>query len=231
MTSPVPSRSLKLSLEEATSEYQNQLFESPGASLLLERGIDHKTIEHFRLGYVSNPLSGDEDYKGYLSIPYITVSGVVALRFKRVGNYGPKVLSRSLAVSRPYNVGALKKSVPIFLAEGEPDTWAAFQCGLYVVGIPGVETWNEDTGPVWARMFRFCSRVEGGPGLYILQQGDTKILREDKTAAQMMSDRIRANISAEVIEFPDGYDVDSMRQEFGEQYVREWVGLDGGRAG
>lgn len=227
MTSPVPSRSLKESLEEATNEYQNQLLGSPGASLLSQRGIDHQTIEHFRLGYVSTPISGDESYKGYLSIPYITVSGVVALRFKRIGDRGPKVLSREGAISRPYNVGALKKSVPIFLTEGEPDTWAAFQCGLYVVGIPGVETWER----LWSRMFRFCSRQEGGPGLYLLQQGDTKILREDKTAAQLLSDKVRQDLAAEVIEFPDGHDVDSMRQEFGEQYVREWVGLDGGRAG
>lgn len=228
MTSPVPSRSLKQSLEEATSEYQNQLAGSPGASLLSQRGIDHQTIEHFRLGYVSTPISGDEGYTGYISIPYITVSGIVSLRFKRVTGSGPKALAYEGSIARPYNIGALAKRGPMFIAEGEPDTWIARQCGLSTTGVSGVDSWKS----VWGRAFRFCSRSEGGAGLYILQQGDTEPVRqigEDWfTAAELLTRSIKESLpGAETIKFPPNEDVNSLFLKHGAQALRGWVGLSG----
>lgn len=194
-------------------------------------------MEHFRLGYVASPIGGDSDdgdkrYKGYLTIPYITVSGVAGLRFKRVSGDGPKALAYDGSIARPYNVGALSLRGPIFFAEGEPDTWAAHQSGLNVIGFPGVDTWKR----IWARGFRFLSTVEGGPGLYILEQGDTENMTKIKdgkkidlgyTPAQLLSDTIRKDLEgAKPIPFPPGMDVNDMLRKEGPAAVRDWVGLD-----
>lgn len=151
MTYDVPSRSSKNLLESRTAEYQNQLPGSPGESLLLERGLTEETIAHFRLGYVADPYQGEEMYKGRISIPYTTISGVVAIRYRMVELSEKKFLSQSGCSPRPYNVDCLKRAPFIIITEGEPDTWICHQMGFPSVGIPGVETWES----VWARLLRF----------------------------------------------------------------------------
>lgn len=160
MTYDVPSRSLKNSLESRTAKYQSQLAGSPGESLLSARGLTAETMTHFRLGYVDEPVQGDEAYQGRISIPYLTVSGVVALRYRMVETSDKKFLNQSGCGHRPYNVDGLKRAPFIILTEGEPDTWICHQMGFKSIAIPGSDTWEA----VWSRLFRFrkvCMFADG----------------------------------------------------------------------
>ena len=152
MTYDVPSRSLKNLLEEHTTEYQSQLSGSPGESHLLERGVTPEAIQHFRLGYVGEPAQGDDYYRGRISIPYTTVTGVVSIRFRSLEvDPEKKYLTVQGESARPYNVDCLKKAKLLILTEGEIDTIICWQMGLASLGIPGADAWN----PLWARFLRF----------------------------------------------------------------------------
>lgn len=218
-TSPVPSNATRELLEIAAVEYASQLPGSPGESLLFSREITTKTMEAFRLGYVRTPISGHEKYAGRLAIPYITKSGLVGMRFKRVSEgKGFKVLGWEGLPNLPYNVQALSIDGPLFIVEGEPDLWSAYECGLSAVCIPGVDSWK----PSWHRLFRDFQDIR------VLEQGDTTILEGQKvTAAQKLTRDIRASgVFFTTFEFPDGEDVNSMLMKQGREAVREFVGIE-----
>lgn len=201
---------MKNGLEISTAEYAGQLSGSPGEVALSDRGITKETQAAFRLGYVESPLTGDESYRGYITIPYLTVSGVVSMRYRRVAqDDGPKYLSTHGEQARPYNVGSLNSEVgPYFITEGEMDAIIGAQSGLLTVGFPGAQSWRA----VFGRLFRFRT-------VFVLADGDD--------AGRMFADTVRKSIEgAKVIEMHPGGDVNSMYLEHGEQYLREWVGLD-----
>lgn len=220
MISPVPSRSTRESLEIAAVEYRSQLPGSPGESLLLERMISPKTQGAFELGYVESPISGHEKYRGMLTIPYRTAAGLVGMRFKRVAGEGGKAKAWEGLPTLPYDVGSLSRSGPLFIVEGEPDRWAAFECGLNAVGIPGVDAWK----PTWSRLFR------NFPDIRVLEQGDVNLLEgQNVTAAQKLTRDIRASgVFFSTIEFPRLEDVNSMLIKDGKEAVREFVGMEDG---
>jgi hypothetical protein len=185
----------------------------------LERKIDPSVIEDLKLGYVESPLNEEhEKYSGYIAIPYLTRAGPVGLRFKRTTTYGAKALAFEGTQALPYNVAALSKSGPLFVVEGEPDTWAALSAGLNAVGIPGVESWK----PLWRRLFR------NHPDVRILQQGDTKIpAGKTHTAAVGLTRAIKSSgVFASTIAFPDNEDVNSMLIDKGQDALRAYCGLD-----
>ena len=214
MTSPVPSKSSKELSEEHTAEYQRQLPGSLGESTLLARGLTNETIEHFRLGYVSSPISGHEMFQGRIAIPYQTVSGIVAMRFKRVGEDGPKMLVPVGDQGRPYNVSALSKSGPLFVVEGEPDTWIGWQCGMLTLGFPGAKSWK--------KLYR---RILMHWNVTILADGDEA---GQQFAQQVAKDIHGAAMRTKIISFPDGEDLGSMFLQYGgSDGIREWLGIDG----
>ena len=200
----VPSRSSKNLLEKATAEYQNQLPGSPGESHLLARGISQQSIEHFRLGYVNSPISGDERYKGRLSIPYLTVTGVVTMRFRTTTDEDPKYLSVSGDPGRPFNVADLSGSA-IFLTEGEIDAITLHQMGYASLGIPGATQWNS----LYCRLLRFRRT-------YLLADGD----KAGRDFAEAVGSDIRG---LTVLHMPSGEDVNSMFVNKGISYFEELI--------
>jgi DNA primase len=208
----VPSRSSKELLETNTAEYQRQLKGSPGESTLLARGLTPQTIQNFRLGYVDSPISGDEMYKNRITIPYQTVSGIVSMRFKLVDGDGPKMLVHPGEQGRPYNVGALSGSGPLFIVEGEPDVWIGWQCGLLTLGFPGAKTWKK----IYRR---------------ILMHWDVTILADGDEPGLELAEEIAKDIRGvakrqKIISFPKGEDLNSMFLEYGSTGIREWLGID-----
>lgn len=132
------------------------------------------------------------------------------MRYRRVAqDDGPKYLSTHGEQARPYNVGSLNSEVgPYFITEGEMDAIIGAQSGLLTVGFPGAQSWRA----VFGRLFRFRT-------VFVLADGDD--------AGRMFADTVRKSIEgAKVIEMHPGGDVNSMYLEHGEQYLREWVGLD-----
>lgn len=136
------SASIKKSLEIATSAYESQLQGDP-RQYLQERGISPGSISAFRLGFVSEPISGHEQYRGCISIPYLGPSGVYGLRFRSLLGDGPKYLGLSGMQTRLFNVRDIADSGDtICITEGEFDTIILKECGLYSVGVPGADTWK-----------------------------------------------------------------------------------------
>lgn len=147
MTTTLPSQSVKNVLERAAQHYSAALSGSLAEKYLEERGIPTWIAAGYGLGYVSDPLPGDEEYLGRLAIPYITpAGGVVDLRFRTLGTEGPKYLSRAGAHIRLYNVAALQKTSPVVaVCEGELDTVVVDGClpDIPAVGVPGAAGWQK----------------------------------------------------------------------------------------
>jgi DNA primase len=201
----VPPYSTKQLLEKATEEYQNQLRASPGLSHLLVRGFTEDTIQKFRLGYVEAPLSGDEKYVGRISIPYQTVSGVVALRYRTVIDERPKYLSMDGFKTRPFNVAALGLSSTVYITEGEMDAITLDQMGLCAIGIPGAQSWQS----AYRRFLRFTRVI-------LICDGDE--------AGRNLADRVTQDVPhLKVINMADGEDVNSIYVALGEQRLKELI--------
>lgn len=165
-------------------------------------------IDKFRLGYVANPIFGDEIYTRRLTIPYQTVSGITSVRYRSLGDNKPKYLSRSGELGRPFNVRALEEiEGPIFVTEGEFDCVAATQCGLVSVGFPGSQSWR----PVFARLFRYR---------------DVVILCDGDDAGYKFGETIQRDVaSARLVKMPNGDDVNGCLVKEGPEWLREFVGL------
>lgn len=141
----VPSSSLRTFLEQASINYNAAM---PGSAaeeyLVAERGISPESIERFHLGFVAVPEQGHERYKGYLAIPYLTPDGsVTSIRFRRLGDDGPKYLTAPGDIPRLYNAIALTRPwSKICITEGELDAITAEQCGIPAIGVPGAYNWH-----------------------------------------------------------------------------------------
>jgi len=145
LTSTLPGASVRNALAQAAQAYGDALEGSPAEEYLAARGIGLSTARMYRLGYVREPMPGDEEYTGRLVIAYDTPGGVVDLRFRTLGPDGPKYLSRVGSHIRMYNVNALRKPTSVLaVCEGELD--AVVMDGLVgvpAVGIPGSQGWQK----------------------------------------------------------------------------------------
>ncbi len=159
------SKSQRELLAKATENYEKNLGEA--LPYLLSRGITEETARMFRLGFVKNPETGHELYQGKLSIPYITPSGVIDIRFRSLSTEsGPKYLSRPGATTHIYNIGALSRdNGMLVVCEGEIDTIIATQVGFIAVGLPGANNWKQFYSRVldgWDKIMLFCDGDNAG---------------------------------------------------------------------
>lgn len=202
-------------MEQASTAYYQALRESPAVEYLESRGLNGASAQHFRLGYVAEPLTGHDYLKGRLCIPYLTRAGVTELKFRRLGDgNGPKYLYQTGATSeRIYNPEALFRPLRyICVTEGELDCVTAEQCGISAVGIPGVDNWQ----PFFARVFAGYDKV------LILGDAD-----DGAGQGEGFANELAALVpNARVIMMPRGYDVNSFYIAEGAQALREKVGLD-----
>lgn len=141
-------------LERATATYSTALKDAPEAVEFLKgRGIDGSTAQRFRLGYVASALENHDQMQGMLSIPYVTPTGVTAIRFRRISGNGNKYHQESGSFSPLFNVRDLHRSEPyLAICEGELD--AVIMSGM--VGVPAVAI--PGTGQ-WGKRGRFYSRL------------------------------------------------------------------------
>lgn len=173
------------------------------------RGITTGVADSFRLGYVDEPLPGDEDYRHRLVIPYVTPTGVVQLRFRALYEAETKYLSEYGATARPYNTTVLAGSAQhIYITEGEIDAIIATMCDLPAVGFDGATKWK----PSYWRLFRY-RRVT------VLADGDKSGLDFAKSVVSTMSE-------CKIIKMPPGDDVNSFFCREGREALRKKVGLD-----
>lgn len=208
-----PSIDTKRSLEERCRTYVGQLTPD-AASYILSRGITKETAERFRIGYVADPLPGDEKYQDRLVIPYLTVSGVVQLRFRSLEEKpsGAKYLGDPGMKSRLFNTLALESLQPdIFLTEGEVDAISLAQAGLNAVGIPGANAWEE----IFWRCFRYRK-------VTVVADGDDPSWKMAKAVADCLGKYFGP---VKIVQMDAGEDANSFLVANGAAALRKRVGV------
>lgn len=214
---------MKKSLATSAMHYQKQLEETEegrlAISYLKARGITRETATSFQLGVVKDPLpeSGHDFQIGRLSIPYITQTGIVQMRFRAIPYDGvpghpepsPKMKSEAGAGSTIYNARALLGATFVCVCEGEFDTMSAAQSGLPAVGIPGANAWQD----VYARALKWRKVV-------ILADNDDH--GEGMKFAEKVQNSVRG---ARIVLMDKDHDVNSFMVEYGEEALRKKVGL------
>lgn len=161
-----------------------------------EHGIDQALAIKYELGFVAEPLPGDEHLQGCLSIPYLSPSGPVSMKFRILNGDGPKYTKRKGEKNRLYNTNAYFSAGDIIgIAEGEMDALCATEyLEVPTLGVPGVESWKEQ----WKHLLKDFTTV------FIFADGDDP---GRKFAAEMAE---RIGWRSRVVKCPDGEDVSSL---------------------
>lgn len=194
MDFPVLSPQKRESLNQATQMYYEQLKGSNEAiDYLKGRGIDGETARSFKLGFVQTPAENHDQMAGMLSIPYITPTGVVAIRFRRLGGDGNKYHQEAGAVSPLFNVRDLHKSAPhVAVVEGEFDALVmSALVGVPAVGLAGTGQWAK-RGKFYRRLLQDYDKV------FVVMDPD-KAGRETATAImKAVSNAVNINLPFDV---------------------------------
>lgn len=203
------SDSSKNMLEEATARYQTSL--NVAAEYLMERGIDLDTAEQFRLGVVTDPITGHEQYVGRLAIPYLGILGTpTAIRFRSLNGEDPKYLSVGGTLTRLYNLRAVIDAVDtIHITEGELDAVVLEQAGYHAVGVPGANSWKRHH----SRLFAGFNKV------FIWGDGD----RAGQQFSRTVFDALDTGV---VVAMNPGQDVNDLFLAEGEEGLHRALGLD-----
>lgn len=192
------SKSLRRFLGKATEAYQEQ--RSPAFwEYVEERGLNEKVVNQFALGECVEPLPGHESFRNHLSIPYVTRTGTIAMKFRALDpTVTPKYNAPAGQALHMYNVAALwSRSPHICIVEGEFDTIAASMAGLNAVGISGTSGWKE----------HFTRCIDGFGDVFIILDNDT--MKEDgSNPGQRAARRLMEQLpNARNILMPQGVDI------------------------
>lgn len=213
MDSVLPSASQRSSLERATALYASKV--DLAASYLAGRGVTEEGAHSFRLGYVEEPATPEhERFVGWVSIPYLTVTGVVAIKFRRVDDGSPKYDAPGGQKAHLYNARVLAEAGDVVaVVEGEFDALLATQDIIPAVGTPGV-TWL----PHWPRCFASFDRV--------IVVGDNDVKEDGSNPGLKHAKKVQASLpGSELILPPPGLDISEWINEHGAEAVREGLGL------
>lgn len=217
----VPSDSRKSNLGTAAARAHQNLVNNREGNvyqyLTEERGLTDQTVAQFMLGEVpaNDPDYGDK--AGWVTIPYITVNGIVDLRFRRPPDSGHPAKYQSLPGSelRIFNPTAILTALDtVVVAEGEMDCMILAQAGFHTIGLPGASSWQSYYGLA----------LQGMENVIVCEDGD------DKGAGARLSARILADLdNARVVRFDDG-DVNSFFLQHGRQALVDKVSAAVGRS-
>lgn len=192
----------------ATDTYEKAV--AGAEEYLAARGITPHLAATYRLGYVAEPLVGDEDYAGRLSIPYVTSSGPIDIRFRSINGEQPKYLSRAGAKTHMFNVQALYNPSPwIAVCEGELDTIIMDGAvGVPSVGIPGANNWRD----------HFRLLLEDYELIFVLCDGDQ--------AGRDFGKKVAGEVDgATIVHLPEGMDVNDLYLVEGKDGLLKRLGL------
>jgi DNA primase len=175
---------------------------------LKQRGISLEVARLARLGVVAEPEVGHEAYQGRLSIPYVTKTGVVDLRFRSLNPaVEPKYMGLTGADTKMYNVLDIERAGDfIGVCEGELDTLTMSACvGIPCVGVPGANSWKKH----YTRLLADFERV------FIFADGDQP--------GREFANSLARELPVTVVQFPDGEDVNSFYINNGAEAIRAKV--------
>jgi len=193
-------------LARATERYSGNIHLAE--DYLKQRGIPIEVARLARLGVVEEPEVGHEAYKGRLSIPYVTKSGVVDLRFRSLNPaVEPKYMGLTGAETRMYNVLDIEKAGDwIGVCEGELDTITLSSCvGIPCVGVPGANSWKKH----YTRLLADFERV------FVFADGDQP--------GREFASSLARELPVTIVNLPDGEDVNSIYVSEGADFLRSKV--------
>lgn len=175
---------------------------------LAERGITLEIARKVGLGVVLDPMTGHEQYENRLSIPYITKTGVVDLRFRAMDSSEPKYMGLAGANTHLYNTRSFfRASDYICICEGEIDTISLdFGCNLPSVGVPGVNNWKKH----YTKLLADFEKV------FMFADGDQAGNDFSKSLSRELNNVI-------VVHMPEGEDVNSMFIKHGSEYFQQKI--------
>ncbi|EFC86494.1 hypothetical protein [Parafrankia sp. EUN1f] len=182
-------------MEQACQTYQEALRAEPLVhEYLTLRGITGDSAQFFRLGFVAEPLTGHEDVRGRLAIPYVTPTGVVGFKFRAMPGLSatdtPKYRGLPGAAPRLYNAGTLAYAAgTVAIVEGELDAIVTQQeTGIPAVGIPGVDTWKA-----------YMARCFAGLDVYLIPDHDPVNPRSGERPGEKLVKTLTEAISGLVV--------------------------------
>jgi DNA primase len=178
---------------------------------LASRGIPLEVARLASLGVVAEPEPGHEQYAGRLSIPYITKTGVVDLRFRSLNPaVEPKYMGMTGAETRMYNVTDVERASDyIGICEGEIDTLTmARVIGIPCVGVPGANSWKKH----YTRLLADFERV------FVFADGDQPGTEFARSLAR--------ELPVTIVQSPDGHDVNSLFLQEGSDYFYSKMGIE-----
>ena len=196
-------------LDLATTKYAANIFQAE--DYLASRGITREAARLARLGVVGEPEVGHEQFQGRLSIPYITKSGVVDLRFRSLNPaVEPKYMSMVGAETKMYNVLDVERAGDyIGVCEGEIDTITVSSLiGIPCVGVPGANSWKKH----YTRLLADFERI------FVFADGDQP--------GKEFATSLARELPVTTIQLPDGHDVNSMFVLEGASYFHKKIGFN-----
>jgi DNA primase len=196
-------------LGKATEKYSQNIYQAE--DYLKQRGISQEVARLARLGVVVEPEVGHEAFVGRLSIPYITKTGVVDLRFRSLNPaVEPKYMGLTGAETKMYNVLDVEKAGDfIGVCEGELDTLTMSSCvGIPCVGVPGANSWKRH----YTRLLADFERV------FVFADGDQPGTEFARSLAR--------ELPVTIVQFPDGEDVNSLYVRHGAEFIRAKVSVN-----
>ena len=196
-------------LDKATTKYAGSI--SQAEDYLRSRGIPLEVARLVSLGVVAEPEVGHEAFTGRLSIPYITKTGVVDLRFRSLNPaVEPKYMGMTGAETKMYNVLDVERAGDyIGVCEGEIDTLTISRCvGIPCVGVPGANSWKKH----YTRLLADFERV------FVFADGDQPGTEFARSLAR--------ELPVTIIQLPDGQDVNSMYVQEGAGYFHQKMDLN-----
>jgi len=196
-------------LARATMKYAGNIFQAE--DYLASRGITKEVARVARYGVVVEPEVGHEAFIGRLSIPYITKTGVVDLRFRSLNPaVEPKYMGITGQETKMYNVLDIERAGDwIGVCEGELDTITLSVCvGIPCIGVPGANSWKKH----YTRLLADFERV------FVFADGDQPGTEFARSLAR--------ELPVTIVQLPDGEDVNSAYVKYGSDYIRDKAGLN-----
>ena len=196
-------------LDKATAKYAANIYQAE--DYLRSRGIPLETARLAQLGVVEEPEIGHEQFQGRLSIPYITKTGAVDLRFRSLNPaVEPKYMGMTGADTKMYNVLDIDKATDyIGVCEGELDTITLSSCvGIPCIGVPGANSWKKH----YTRLLADFERI------FVFADGDQPGTEFARSLAR--------ELPVTIVQLPEGEDVNSAYVKFGAGYIKEKAGLE-----
>jgi len=196
-------------LDLATAKYAANIYQAE--DYLKNRGIPMEVARLARLGVVEEAETGHEAFQGRLSIPYITKTGVVDIRFRSLNPaVEPKYMGMTGVETKMYNVLDIERAGDyIGICEGEIDTLTLSSLiGIPCVGVPGANSWKKH----YTRLLADFERV------FVFADGDQP--------GKEFATSLARELPVTVIQLPDGQDVNSMYVQNGSDYFHQKVGIN-----